>query len=355
MWPKLKARRKHADRTPMATDVDGLTLDACPGIQDMLDSGDVEAAQRVYATAHSGMSAERLARAELILRHEAFTRAAQRSVTGPWPPTTDLQMTETDGLPEVTAGDLSRETLVAAVRQQGALIVRGLFDANVCADLRPMIDQAMAAVGSGAFDPKWNIPFTDAGGRELSQRFREVNFDPGGRAVPYVPVAAARVLQEFERIGLRDLVAGYLGERPALSLEKWTLRRVPPTTNSSWHQDGAFLGEDKHTLNLWVALSDCGETASGLDMVARRFDRIVQTGTEGAYFDWDVSQQVVDAERGDRPVVSPVFQAGDAVFFDQFLLHRTGIKPGLVEDRYALESWFFTPSSFPDHYEGLLV
>ena len=54
----------------------------------------------------------------------------------------------------------------------------------------------------------------------------------------------------YSECGLTDLVAGYLGERPALSLEKWTLRRVPPTANTSWHQDGAFLGETVRTVNV---------------------------------------------------------------------------------------------------------
>jgi ectoine hydroxylase-related dioxygenase (phytanoyl-CoA dioxygenase family) len=133
------------------------------------------------------------------------------------------------------------------------------------------------------------------------------------------------------------------------------MRKVPPETGSSWHQDGAFLGTEKHTLNMWVALSDCGERASGLDVVARRFDSIVTTGTEGAFFDWDVSPDVVEEVRGSDPIVAPVFAAGDAVFFDQFLLHKTGTNPAFTDDRYALETWFFTPSSFPGHYSGLLV
>jgi hypothetical protein len=260
-------------------------------------------------------------------------------------------------LPEVAADELTLDTLVAGVRKNGALVVRGLFSQQVCEDLRGMIDAAMAAHAANpdGGDPRFNSPLRDVSGQPLSAKFRRVNFDEGGRPTADAPAAAARVLAEFERIGIADLVSGYLGEQPALSLEKWTLRKVPPTANSSWHQDGAFLGTEKHTVNLWVALSDCGEHASGLDLVPRRFDRILPTGTEGAYFDWDVSQAVVDEERGDHPIASPVFSAGDAIFFDQFLVHRTGVKEGLTQTRYALESWFFTPTSFPGHYEGLLL
>ena len=30
--------------------------------------------------------------------------------------------------------------------------------------------------------------------------------------------------------------------------------------------------------------------------------------------------------------------------------HRTGNGPEYTEDRYALESWFFAPSTFPGSY-----
>jgi len=353
MWHKLKERIGRPVVEPATPEPD---LAAHPGMAALLDAGDVRAAMDLFISANPAASATDRARVELQMRHEAFVRAAQRGEQGDWPPVTSKVLAGT-GLPEITAAELDRDVLVAGVRQRGALLVRGLFAEQACADLRQMIDAAMAAFDRDphAVDPQWNQPLSNVRGEPLSHKFRTVNFDPSGRPVADVPVAAQRVMAEFDRVGLTGLVQQYLGERPAVSLEKWTLRRVPPDTNSSWHQDGAFLGTDKHTLNLWVALSDCGQTASGLDVVARRFDHIVPTGTEGAFFDWDVSPQVVDEQRGEDPIVSPVFQPGDAVFFDQFLLHRTGVKPGLVDDRYALESWFFTPTSFPGHYEGLLL
>ena len=41
---------------------------------------------------------------------------------------------------------------------------------------------------------------------------------------------------------LARLLTDYLGERPILSANKCTLRRVPVEANTDWHQDGAFLG-----------------------------------------------------------------------------------------------------------------
>ncbi len=330
-------------------------LDAYPGMDELLDAGDMGSARALLVKTEPSATPEHLARIELQLRHEAFKRAAVRASAAPWPPTTHTVLS--GDLPEIPADELTIDTLIAGVRHHGALLVRGLFTAQACKELRDMIDATMSAHArnpSGG-DARFNTPLCDISGQPLSPKFRKVNFDEGGRPTADSPAAAARVLAEFDRIGITELISGYLGEQPALSLEKWTLRKVPPTANSSWHQDGAFLGTDKHTVNLWVALSDCGEHASGLDLIPQRFDRILPTGTEGAYFHWDISQTVVDHERGGHPVASPVFTAGDAVFFDQFLVHRTGVKEDLTQTRYALESWFFTPTSFPGHYEGLLL
>ncbi len=47
-------------------------------------------------------------------------------------------------------------------------------------------------------------------------------------------------------------------------------------------------------------------------------------------------------------MVRPQFGAGDVLLFDDLFLHRTGIEPGMVRPRYAIESWFFARSSYPD-------
>ena len=73
-----------------------------------------------------------------------------------------------------------------------------------------------------------------------------------------------------------------------LSANKCTLRRVPLTSNTDWHQDGAFLGRGIRALNVWVALTHCGVDAPGMDLLPRRLDHIVETGTGGAIFDWAV-------------------------------------------------------------------
>ncbi len=135
---------------------------------------------------------------------------------------------------------------------------------------------------------------------------------------------------------------------PRSSANKCTLRRVPVDTATNWHQDGAFLGADVRTLNLWLVLSDCGADSPGLEIVPRRFDEVLETGTDGAMFDWSVSPTLVDELAEATPVLRPQFRAGDALLFDHLFLHRTAAGPGMTRERYAMETWFFAPSGYPD-------
>lgn len=359
MLGRLRRRRsEHVTGEPAVAPL-SLDLQRYEGIDALLDAGDIPGALDLLQRTDGTVAPAERARQELQLRHEAFLRAGRLPhSTVPWPPRSDRDLGPAGRLPEVRAADLDPPTLVAGVRTYGALIVRGFFPQSACERMRVMIDQSMSLFDHERLgdDPEYNMPLRDVHGDILgASAFRSFNYGAAGLPVADAPVLAECVLGEFAAIDLPRLVGGYLGERPSLTLEKWMMRKVPPETGSSWHQDGAFLGTDKRALNMWVALSDCGERASGLDIVARRFDHIVATGTPGAYFDWDVSPTVVEEERGADPIVSPVFAAGDAVFFDQFLLHKTGTNPGFTEYRYALESWFFTPTSFPEHYAGLLL
>ena len=171
------------------------------------------------------------------------------------------------------------------------------------------------------------------------------------------PRVAAELFDLLGRAGFLELAAGYLGERPAISVNKSTLRRVKADPEadysvSHWHQDGAFMGNVR-ALNIWLSLSHCGDVAPGLDLVPVRLDHIVPTGTDGAFFDWSVSQAVAEQAAGDAAIARPVFEPGDALLFDELFLHATGASREMTELRYAVECWFFGPSAFPDEYPPL--
>ncbi len=169
----------------------------------------------------------------------------------------------------------------------------------------------------------------------------------GGVLAVESPQVFFDLMDAYEQAGLRELVSEHFGELPLMLGNKWTLRRVAPDVgNPDWHQDGSFMGADIRSLDIWLAVSDCGTTAPGLDVVPRRFDDVVETGTGGAALDWTVGREVV-ARVGEGTVLSPDFAPGDAIFFDHLFLHRTGIHPGMTHDRYAVEAWFASPSSYP--------
>jgi hypothetical protein len=155
------------------------------------------------------------------------------------------------------------------------------------------------------------------------------------------------VFELVRDVGVESLMTEFLGERPYLSANKATLRRVPPEDMlPGWHQDGAFLGDNIGSFNFWVALSACGRDAPGLEVVPKRFDRVLST-TDGGIFDWSLSNDAVLAAAGDTPVLRPDFEAGDALLFDHRLVHRTANSAAMARPRYSIESWFFAPSAFP--------
>jgi hypothetical protein len=158
------------------------------------------------------------------------------------------------------------------------------------------------------------------------------------------------------RAGVPDLVAAHLGEWPALSVKKATLRRVTKEkSNAAWHQDGAFMGTDIRTVNLWLALSHCGDDAPGLDILPRRLDHIVETGTPGAVFDWSASPDMVERAAEGTRVCRPIFEPGDALLFDHMFMHRTAAGPEMTKDRHGVEMWFFAPSLYPPSQIPLVV
>lgn len=264
-----------------------------------------------------------------------------------------------DGLlPEHTPSQLDAELVRREVATAGAVLVRGLLppaQVTVLRDRAELVLQGLERVGPGGDSgDDWYRPF--AGGSEtpelpLSRQIATLsNY---GALLVDSPRFAGEYLSVLRESGMVDLVSGYLGAPAMLSAEKSVVRRVPAQTGTNWHQDGAFLGQDVRALNVWVALSDCGADAPGLDLVAARPDHILPVGTGDALFDWSIGQEAVDEWRGALPIVHPDIRAGDAVLFDHMLVHRTGVLPGMTKTRYALESWFFTPWHFPAGYTGI--
>lgn len=292
----------------------------------------------------------------LKLRHlagAALVATADGSPAGA-EPAVELPAANDAGLPELTPSELTPELVRAALLRDGCVLVRGLVDRDAATGMVAELDRAFEA--RQEHWPNGSDPdgYYDAFVPEPPYGLAERDFvtDAGDAFAGDSPRLMFDVLEAFQGAGLRELIGGYLGEPPALSVNKCVLRRVSPDSGSAWHQDGAFLGQVR-ALNVWLSLSRCGDESPGLDIVPRRLDGIVPTGTEGAFFNWSVSPQVAAEAAGEGGVLRPIFDPGDALLFDDLFLHATAADPAMPNDRYAVESWFFGPSAFPADYVPL--
>jgi hypothetical protein len=313
--------------------------------------GDARGAIDLLSAANRTARHPDLERALVALRRKAPTTMALR------PPVSSERIAAepSGGLVEVELAELDVASLRHGLATSGCIVVRGLAGPERVASLVEGIDATMDAfdaAGRGEeVDPSWfdpgPMPDRVEPGLPANARRRFLREDGAVWTVDS-PRMLFEVFELFDDVGLGTLMTDFLGERPLLSAIKGTLRRVAPKeVRGGWHQDGAFLGDHVGSLNVWLALSDCGRDAPGLDIVARRFDRVLPSDP-AAQFDWTLSNGAVEAAADGAPIVRPEFQAGDAVLFDHLLLHRTGANAAMTEDRHAIESWFFAPSAYPD-------
>lgn len=292
------------------------------------------------------------------LRVQAFNGSIWPLNEQPWPPQYhhpfDPQvLQENGGIPETTIDKLDAGLLAAGVLGHGALLVRNLVPADRLDTLRDDIERAIskrdrkqAGESIAADDPDY-CPSAYLNSQYKLGVGRKFIAETGGVWAADSPRGLFDVMELYRVLQLKKLLGEYFGEAPCVSVKKWVLRRVDPIAGEAdWHQDGAFMGKDVRSMNLWIALSDCGGDSvnPGIDIVPRHFDHIVQTGTDGARFDWTVGPAYVEKNYADTPWVRPAFKAGDALFFDHMNLHRTAWAPGITGRRYAIECWFFAAS-----------
>ena len=324
------------------------------------DGTDSELAAEIgrLAAAHGAGAESEIERRLLALRHVAGIRALAGGGPRPAFPEPDGdRLPPLESLPEFAAADLTPGLIRAAVLRHGFVLVRQLVPRDEALSLAAQIDRAFAE--REAF----------LAGREPAEGYYE-EFPPlssdeqswvrpwiregGGLLAADSPLLCARMVELFERAGILRLVAGYLGEPPLISLEKTTLRKAEPQVAGAWHQDGSFMG-DVRALNLWLSLSRCGDESPGLDIVPRRLDDLVRQQTDEALMEIQVSQRMAEQAAGDTEILRPVFEPGDALFFDELFLHKTGSEPSMPKPRFAIENWFFGASAFPREYGPLAL
>jgi Phytanoyl-CoA dioxygenase (PhyH) len=250
-------------------------------------------------------------------------------------------------IPEVAREGLTLERLESALFHHGSLLVRGLVGREQVDRLITDIDNAFEAFDAYANGDRapdlagWYEPFdhpmiTDEDRTRKRSRGNILAFES--------PPALFDLIETMNDAGVGDLAHTFLGERPAILARKVTLRRMAHNFGGGWHQDGAFMGVGIRSLNVWLALTHCGDNAPGLDVVGRRFNELLPTGG-GAYAAWGIKPEDAE-EAGAGATVRPIFEAGDAMMFDHMCLHRTGTDKGMTNGRYAIETWFFAPSTY---------
>ncbi len=253
-------------------------------------------------------------------------------------------------MPACALNEITPELVRAAFAARGCLYVPNALDADTVDTLRTAVEGAQNAFRTEQPDPRWcSAPTLPSGKLALGlASARSFAHDSGGCLAADSPRAMFLICDIFERCGITAIAENYLGETPVMSASKFMLWKVPPGPEAGWHQDGRFLGEgmDIASLNVWTALTDCGESAPGMDLVLDYPDHYILAAQDSA-FDWAVSDTQVDELRKRVPVITPRFRAGDILMFDQWLLHRTSRRPDMTNTRYAIESWFFAPSVFP--------
>jgi hypothetical protein len=300
-----------------------------------------------------------LDRRVLLLRHRAgLAMVAEAGDPLPVPEPASERLPERPGreLPDFGPADLDAGLLRAAILRDGCMLIRGLLDRGQALDLANGIESAFAAraaraAGEAPSDGYYEELVAEGADPPIENQRPWIE-SGGGVLAADSPRLAREMFDAMESAGLRDLITAYLGEHPAVSAQKCTLRKAEPTVIGAWHQDGAFMG-DVRSLHVWVALSHCGDEAPGLDLVPRRLDELVPTGGEGTMIADQVSQATAERAAGEIGILRPIFEPGDVMLFDDLFIHKTASGPAMSKPRYAIESWFFGPSAFPPRYVPL--
>jgi hypothetical protein len=297
------------------------------------------------------------------LRHAAFAGLDAAAETGPEGSLPERDFELEQGMPRLSPDQLDSGTVRAAFAGYGCAYVPGLLDEERVERLKADIDRAFDAreQANGGGQLPWYEPFEPdprysiGGQKHTLASGRQWVSSGGAMWTADSPRTMFEVLETFEELGLRALVSDYLREQPAISMNKFVLRRAEPGGGGAdWHQDGAFLGDEIRSINVWLSLSHCGEDAPGMDIVPRRLDGIVKPGGEGAHFDWSVGHPDAERAAGEAGILRPHFAPGDMLLFDHLFLHRTASEPEMTQRRYAIETWFFAPSAYPNGQVPLL-
>jgi hypothetical protein len=234
------------------------------------------------------------------------------------------------------------EAAAEQIGRLGSAVLRRVFDATVVQSLRGMTADLFAA---------WEAR-RDQGALEAM----EAQHLAGGTIVfrsllgtrpGQVFIMAA--LQEFVHSQAFDVYRRLFGDDIAFLLDVCQMRRQDAADTGPhvpYHQDLSFVGTGFRILNSWITLDICGPAtaAPGLEFAAARVIEDLRPSpatppvTADRYFDRiEIDPSALRQRLPESVWQRPDLDAGDAILFDQFTVHRTLAGPDQGARRTSLE------------------
>jgi hypothetical protein len=283
------------------------------------------------------------------LRRDAFAVLDRAPHASPWPPVFADPFPGETGLVELPRSEATPEVVGGAIRHHGCILVRGLLDPETAEGLVPSVESAFVGLeaaneGAPVADTSpWYVPLASHPDIPPDHTDERANLRWYRVCAMDSPRAMFEVIDAFEAAGIRDIVGTYLGARPVMTASKWALRRMPKRKLSGWHQEAnVFPKVHLRTMNIWLTLTACGDDSPSLDVVPRREAQVhpVDSG-------FMIRPPDFETIAAGAPKVSPRYEPGDAMLFDEMLIHRTNTDQAMEKVRYSIESWFFAPAGHP--------
>jgi hypothetical protein len=151
------------------------------------------------------------------------------------------------------------------------------------------------------------------------------NMATGMTALDDYGTADYLLLRTIANSAATDCLRHYLGDDVVCSLTHSRMRKsypqssgLPRPSTVAWHADGGPNVGYYQAYILWVPFTPCNDDYTGLELQGR-----------------------------DGKVHRPTLDVGDALFFDDKLLHRTADCPTATQSRYSCDVRFFRASDLP--------
>jgi hypothetical protein len=259
---------------------------------------------------------------------------------------------------EIQVSQLTPEIARATLARNGNLVLRGLIPSDAADDFVQRINGVVDGFQS-------TVKTRGLGGKSADLGYIAFRPPPPDRkfvadnrkylAIEEIsaltvdsPLLFERLVHYLKASGIVGIAERIFGERPVAGIQKSAVRRMPLGHPAGWHQDLGAVGAGTKAIALWIPFSPCGRDAAGFEYVRRRFNGPVPQMNDSV-MPWVIADDTVTSVQDGADVVTPEFNPGDAVMFDQYSLHRGASYPHMTKWRWSIDTWLFAPSSLPPH------